>query len=123
MTDKSVSFEAVVGRICTSYVLPRDYSTLTGLLRQHKYVLLTNKNTPTVRPLRTGQENIYRVLFVCVESVIVQEIELTQNLTRFKTERIMFSDWVNRFVEWGDESEGGWNKIYWEEGFRMEDYV
>ena len=45
----------------------------------------------------------YAVLYVTTDSVIIQDVLLTGDATRFDVHEVKLADWSNVFVEWIDE--------------------
>ena len=62
-----------------------------------------------------------KILFTTSDCVVVQEVEMTWNVTRFKVRKIPVEEWDDMFVEWIDADH---NRFYdarqcWVDGARM----
>ena len=109
----------VVANLLLSYITSR-WTALINTLNEHKYAnlqwkILKDRHTTERDPKFS---NIKAILFVGEDHVIVQDVELDYDATRFTVYKIMFQDWESVFVEWGDERELDWDRCM-EDGYRM----
>ena len=109
----SFSETELVGKIVLNYLVP-DFGKLKADLAAHTYVECRVVNSKGVDDCK-----IRRILFICEESVILQDVEMGWAHTRFATHRVMFNDWGNVFMRWADgERKWEWDAC-WEDGFEM----
>ena len=113
------SSEALTANIVLAYVKPTEEErTLREELKKHEYVELNYPGSHI-----PGMGFWFKILFVCEESVIVQEVLLTAGETRFQTEKILLpvKDWAARFVCWIDKNHDRWDDVpqCFDEGFEM----
>ena len=85
-----------------------DYSSLRAEIEEHEYVSM--RLTLGTYDEDTGREFRgpcwVKVLFVLQNCAIVQEVEMSASVYRFKTYKVMFGDeWTNKFHEWIDQGE------------------
>jgi hypothetical protein len=110
----------VIAKIVTDYVAPPNYDALKEEIRQHTYGSFQWKllDDPTCTDEDPKYSNIQRVLFVNEQSVIVQEVEMTFDSTRFNTYKIMLEDWSRVFIAWAEKRTADWDHC-WDQGCRM----
>ena len=118
--SKHFCVNAVVSSLLRDYVVQPDYSEKREEIEAHEFVRLRQEG---LNP-RTGKEFLptwHKVLFTTSDCVIVQEVELTWSLTRFKVRKIPMEDWNKTFVEWIDaDHERFWEvEDCWDKGMRQ----
>jgi hypothetical protein len=100
-----------------------DYCELREEIGKHEFLSM-RLGLGTYNP-DTGDEfalpNWTKVLFILQDCVIVQEVSLTWNVTRFKTHKLMLGEeWQSKFHEWIDADHPRYQDCLdsWEEGMR-----
>ena len=98
----SLCIDNVVSNLLLGYLNPKDWSPLIEEIKKYKYVqlqwkILKNPNT-TERELKYC--NTKAILFIHSDHVIVQDVEMSCNCSRFKVHKVLFTDWGSVFVKW-----------------------
>lgn len=104
---------SIVAKIVKECLQGPDFSDLKEELRNHEFVNLIPANRNPSKFTKW-----FKILFVCENSVIVQEVELTYGETRFVTQRIWFSDWAGMFDSWVT-TRRECLKYCWADGYEM----
>ncbi len=111
-----------VSKMIKETVFP-EYKELRAEIAKHPFLSM-RLNLGTYNP-ETGDEfnaEVWsKILFVLPDCVIVQEVLLTWNATRFKTFKINFGEeWDSKFVEFIDEDHDRYSDVLesWDEGMR-----
>ena len=102
MSTTRLDEPAVVAAIVNGYIQGPDFEQLKEEIRAHEFgnfyweVVKGRRETPT------SQEhyNCKKILFVNETSVIVQDVELSYDATRFETFKIYLEDWGKCFATW-----------------------
>ena len=110
----SFDIASVVAKYLKEYVQGPDYSKLIAEIREHSYVYSKLQDID-----RSPKGVPRRILFINQDSVIVQDIEMRFDSTRFDTYKIMFKDWDTTFIKWADEESKYWQDRCWVDGCRM----
>ena len=116
----SMSIANCVAKIIVETLEP-NYSALRKEIERHEFVYM-KLNLGKFNP-QTGNEFTApvwgKVLFTCKECAIVQELDMTRELTmhrqatRFSTYKIMFGEeWDTKFVEYIDKDYPRYDSIY-----------
>ena len=111
----------LISSLLTGYVQGPDWSTLREELENHTYVSLQYKilETPSTTEIDPKFSKIMRILFVNTNSVIVQDVEMEFDCTRYTTHKIFFEDWTKCFTGWEDgRRKSDWDYC-WNQGCRM----
>ena len=92
-----------------------DYSKLVAEIRKHEF--LVTKSDPDSQ----WTPRWHKILFVTSDTCVVQEVEKTWNLTRFKTFGIHLSEWERFFGGWIDADHDRYFdcKMCWADGYEM----
>ena len=121
---RKLCLQNVISQVISDILQP-DYTDLRNEIEKHAFVRM-KLNLGTFNP-ESGDEFTTpvwgKVLYTCKECAIVQELELTWNVARFKTYRIMFGcEWESKFIEFIDEDHPDYDRIgqsSWVDGYRM----
>lgn len=110
-----LDISSVVGVLIKDYVTEPDYSELRQEISEHDGDFVTIHWGGKLLP------KIYAPQYTTKECVILQEVEMTWNVTRFNVYLVKLEDWERLFVEWISPG----HKLYscmrgaWEDGARM----
>ena len=112
-----------MAKLLETYVVQPDHSAKLEEIASHEFVKLQQD---AIRPggekwLPTWQ----KILFTTSDCVVVQEVQMTWNVTRFKVRKIHVEEWDDVFVEWTDKNQETfydgefWIRECWNDGARM----
>ena len=127
MSTTRLDEPTVVAAIVNGYLQGPDFEQLKEEIRAHEFgnfyweVVKGSRETPT----SADHYNCKKILFVNETSLIVQDVELSYDATRFETFKIYLEDWGKCFATWDlttrsephEESLVSWQRI-WENGLR-----
>ncbi len=102
----------VVAKIVGSYVQPTDYSALVEEIGNQRYAALQLEGDQI--------PHWYAMLYTTPQCVIVQDVLLKVECTRFRVSKVPLSDWNNVFKHWIDEDHPRYVDCHseYEEGMR-----
>ena len=115
---KKQSFDvtACISRVISEIIRP-DFSEVIREIDSHEFVYM-KLSMP-----ESGEGPVWgKVLFALEGCAIVQEVERTWNVTRFKTYKISYgTEWDSKFVGWVDPGHERYEDVLmcWEEGADM----
>jgi hypothetical protein len=111
---------SVLAKVLREYIDPTEFDQLKAEIGQHTYARLKWKllQNPACQNEDPRFSCLYRTLFLNERSVIVQEVELGGDRTRFGTYKIMLPEWSRVFINWGEERRATWDWC-WNEGMNM----
>ena len=117
-----MSLQSCVAKMLETYVQPPDFSALKQDIGQRTYGLFRWKILKNLNDPETDDRfsSIWRIMFICEQSVIIQQTELSVGESRFLTYRVMLNDWGKVFINWGPDTDrrDDWDRC-WHEGMYM----
>jgi hypothetical protein len=113
MSKQEFCVNAMVAKVLKDYVQQPDYSEKRAEIANHEFASL---KVHTANDKWNGSVWC-KILFTTSDAVIVQEVEMTCNKTRFQVYKIEYPEWDEKFVEWLDDD---WVvRDCWQKGARM----
>ena len=112
-----MDFETIVAKIVTDYVLPPDYTNLMRDINDNHSEDFVKLKSDGICPA-TGNPwlpTYYKVLFTTSDTIIVQQIQMSYDLTRFRVRKFHASEWSDYFVSWlshGDEAYNDYKELW-----------
>ena len=113
---------SIVAKIVKVCLQGPDFSALKKELRSHEFVRLYWEVVRGLRetPTDSNRANVKKILFVNERSVIVQDVELSADCTRFETHKILLQDWEKCFESWlTDPDDILGMRFCWNDGIEM----
>ena len=116
MKKKSFQIESLVADLLEKYIAPPDYSERLEGIESHGFVILSGDVCDKV-----DYDKTYKVMFTTSDGTIVlQELTMLEEETRFQLYRVHINEWEDVFVEWVDSDHDRYGRMryYWDEGYR-----
>ena len=117
MKKKSFQIESLVADLLEKYIAPPDYSERLEDIESHGFVVLSGVGDVC----KVDYDKAYKVMFTTSDGTIVlQEVTMSSQETRFQLYRVHINEWENVFVEWVDSDHDRYGRMcyYWDEGYR-----
>ena len=118
------SSEQLVSQILLDYVEIPDYSNLMEDINDNHGLDFVTLKSDGICP-ETGNPwlpQLFKVLFTTSDTIIVQQVLMTFDTTRFRVRKIHAEEWADFFESWlkpGDKRYLPQGKFPWENGCRM----
>jgi hypothetical protein len=113
---------AVVGTLIKEYVAEPDYTELREEIAKHADDFVVWDWKPKGEPRKGLLNREYKVIATTKDCVVLQELQMTWNKTRFQVHVVELKLWGEYFVEWltpEDEKYQFLGVSCWEDGARM----
>ena len=124
MSKKHFCVNTVIAKTLHNYIQAPDYSELMENINEIHAEDFVELKSDGICPA-TGNPwlpRYHKVLICTSDTIIVQELGLSRNRTRFRVRMIPAKDWDEFFISWlapGDEDYISLGLSMWNQGFRM----
>ena len=122
MSKQEFCVNSLVAKIIKDYVMGDFEKLIEEIKFFGPYGRFQCKLVKDINSTETDSKfrSVMKVLFVNQDSVILQDVELSGDCTRFGTYKVLLEDWSKVFQEWEDaDACDGWLELCWTAGMRM----